>query len=208
MSEEYRCIFYIHAPSSTQTQNHSLHSSVLLPLLNLPHLHFAQHTEREHTVSNCNQIGTESLQSSHSPLMRYYARKAFPKVQSKKICKKTKENGIPHDGGWITNLKAGNYNGICFWAETKAVHSRGNHAKKYCALYQWKDHLPAKSYSLTEKSIRLVRICNWTAYTRIKIHVFLCFVVCVVLSVSVVDVSLHLLLPQEKSSLRKTYFPW
>lgn len=52
------------------------------------------------------------------------------------------------------------------------------------------------------------QICNWTAYTRIKIHVFLCFVVCVVLSVSVVDVSLHLLLPQEKSSLRKTYFPW
>ena len=85
--------------------------------------------------------------------------------------------------------------------------TRGNHAKKYCALYQLKNHLPAKSYSLPEKLIRLVRICNWTAYIRIKIHVFLCFAVCVVLSLCVVDVILHLLMPQEKSYLRKTFLP-
>lgn len=105
ISEEYRCILYIHTPFSTQTQNHSLHSSVLLPLLNLPHLHFAQHTERVHTVSNCNQIGTESLQSSNSPLMRYYARKAFPKVQSKKYARKPRKMEYPMTEGELQILK-------------------------------------------------------------------------------------------------------
>lgn len=49
--------------------------------------------------------------------MRYYARKAFPKVQSKKICKKTKEMEYPMTEGELPNLKAEEITMVSFQAK-------------------------------------------------------------------------------------------
>lgn len=60
---------------------------------------------------------------------------------------------------------------VHFSSETKTAHSRGNHAIKKNTLHHSALLPPSKSYSLIEKLVRLVRMCNWATHTGKEFHV-------------------------------------